>query len=113
MLIKFEDFNDREDVLATSRVTKDTGISITEDVSKKVREAQKELKKFLRVVKRNSPDKYCFLQYDKLYIDGKIFVYDEEKEEVVEQSRNEYADDNNKYSILLINGNMCVKFSYF
>ena len=86
VLVTFEEFNDREDVLATSKVMKETGITITEDISKKVREARQELKKFLRVVKRNSPDKYCFLQYDKLFVGGKVFVYDETEGKVMEQN---------------------------
>ena len=34
--------------------------------------------------KRQSPSSYCFLRYDKLYIDNRLFVYDKEKGEVVE-----------------------------
>ena len=64
---------------------KESGLTITEDISKKIREARQELKKFLRVVKRNSPDKYCFLQYDKLFVDGRVFVFDQEEGKVVEQ----------------------------
>ena len=33
--------------------------------------------------KRQSPSSYCFLRYDKLYIDNRLFVYDKEKGEVV------------------------------
>ena len=33
--------------------------------------------------KRQSPSSYCFLRYDKLYIDNRLFVFDKEKGEVV------------------------------
>ena len=72
---------------------KESGLTITEDISKKIREARQELKKFLRVVKRNSPDKYCFLQYDKLFVDGRVFVFDQEEGKVVEQRSPDECED--------------------
>ena len=97
VLVTFEDFNEREEVLTKSKVLKESGITITQDISKKIREARQELKKFLRIVKRNSPDKYCFLQYDKLFVAGKVFVFDESEGKVVEQTNTDvgmerYAD---------------------
>ena len=35
--------------------------------------------------KRQSPSSYCFLRYDKLYIDNRLFVWDKERQDVVEQ----------------------------
>ena len=52
-------------------------ISVTEDFSRKTRESRQELRKFMRHVKKTNPEKRCHLQYDKLYIDGKIFLYNE------------------------------------
>ena len=86
VLVTFEDFNEREEVLTKSKVLKESGITITQDISKKIREARQELKTFLRIVKRNSPDKYCFLQYDKLFVAGKVFIFDEMEGKVVEQT---------------------------
>ena len=31
----------------------------------------------MRHVKKVNPEKRCFLQYDKLYIDGKVFMFNE------------------------------------
>ena len=59
---------------------------MTEDFSKKTREARQELRKFLRLVKKRNPERRCFLQYDKLYIDGKLFLYSELTGQVEEQS---------------------------
>ena len=37
-------------------------------------------------VRKANPEKSCFLQYDKLYIDSKIFVYNEVLGQVVEHT---------------------------
>jgi hypothetical protein len=87
VLVTFEDFNEREEVLTKSKVLKESGITITEDISKKIREARQELNFFLRIVKRNNPDKYCFLQYEKPFVAGKISVFDEREGKVVEQTK--------------------------
>ena len=93
VLVTFQDFNEKEEVLTTSKVKKESGITITEDISKRTREARQELKKFLRIVKRNDPDKHCFLQYDKLFVSGNVFIFDEKEGKVVEQpSTNGHSD---------------------
>ena len=40
-------------------------------------------------VKRTNPEKNCFLEYDKLYIDHKIFVFNDALGQVVEQSESQ------------------------
>ena len=58
---------------------------MTEDLSKKTREARLELRKFMREVKRKNPEKNCFMEQDKLFVDGKIYVFSETENRVVEQ----------------------------
>ena len=41
---------------------------------------------FLSQVRKANPEKNCFLQSDKLYIDSKIYVYNEVLGQVVEHS---------------------------
>ncbi len=36
-----------------------------------------ELRRFLRKIKRANPERSCFLEYDKLYVDHKVYVYSE------------------------------------
>ena len=60
-----------------SKCLRKSVISVTEDFSRKTRESRQELRKFMRHVKKTNPEKRCHLQYDKLYIDGKIFLYNE------------------------------------
>ena len=85
VLVTFEEFKDREEVLKNSRFLKKSTISVTEDLSKRTRESRQELRKFMRHVKRINPEKRCFMQYDKLFIDGKVFIYSEASGSVEQQ----------------------------
>ena len=87
VLVTFEEFKDREEVLKKSQCIKKPTISVTEDLSKRTRETRQELRKYVRHVKRINPEKRCSLQNDKLYIDGKVFVLNECSGSV-EQQRN-------------------------
>ena len=41
-------------------------------------------------MKKVNPEKRCFLQYDKLYIDGKVFMFNETSGKVImETMKNE------------------------
>ena len=83
--VTFEEFRDREEILKNSKLLKKPTISVTEDLSKRTRIARQELRKFMRHVKRVNPEKRCLLQYDKLYIDGKLFAYSESSGKVEQQ----------------------------
>ena len=85
VLVTFEEFRDREEVLKNSKMLKKPTISITEDLSKRTRVARQELRKFMRHVKKVNPEKRCLLQYDKLFIDGKLFAYSESSGKVEQQ----------------------------
>ena len=89
-LVTFESFTDREDVLQSSLVTMGrSSVSVTEDFSQKTREARQELKKFVRQVRKINPEKRCLVKYDKLFIDGKMFVYSEVEGRVIEHAEAE------------------------
>ena len=81
-------FGDREEILKNSKLLKKPTISVTEDLSKRTRIARQELRKFMRHVKRVNPEKRTQLQYDKLYIDGKLFAYSESSGKVEQQIQN-------------------------
>ena len=38
--------------------------------------------RFMRAWKKQNPDSYCHLQFDKLYIDNRLYVWDKESGEV-------------------------------
>ena len=109
VLVTFETFKDRETVLKLAKtLSKKAKINVSEDLSKRTREARfvlckinvktlllvsirvlfisikssltssrQELRRFLRQVKRQNPEKTCFLEYDKLYVDHKPYVWNE------------------------------------
>ena len=81
-------FDFREEIFKNSKLLKKPTISVTEDLSKRTRIARQELRKFMRHVKRVNPEKRCLLQYDKLYIDGKLFGYSESSGKVEQQFQN-------------------------
>ena len=93
VLVTFEAFKDRETVLRQAKnLKKNAGIDVTEDLSKRTRESRQELRKFMRKIKRTNPEKNCFLEYDRLYVDHKIFVWSETLGQVVELAESNRYD---------------------
>ena len=52
-------------------------VTVTEDLSKRTRESRQELRKFMRNIKKRTPERHCVLEYDKLFIDHKVYVWNE------------------------------------
>ena len=46
-------------------------------MNRKTRESRSELRRFMRNIKRANPSVNCVLQYDKLVVDHKIFVWND------------------------------------
>ena len=90
VVVSFEEFSDREQVLRKAAMLKGSNIHITEDMSRfpdltphnqprhvfcrKVRESRQELRKYMREVKKNCPGTVCNLQYDKLYVNHRPVI---------------------------------------
>ena len=68
---------DKEDVLRKSSLLRGSNIHVTEDMNRKTRESRNELRRFMRTIKRTNPSVNCVLQYDKLVVDNKIFVWND------------------------------------
>ena len=68
---------DKEDVLRKSSLLRGSNIHVTEDMNRKTRESRSELRRFMRNIKRANPSVNCVLQYDKLVVDHKIFVWND------------------------------------
>ena len=49
----------------------------------------------MRQVKKKNPERRCYLEYDKLYIDGKLFMYSQLTGQVEEQSSTVNTDHQN------------------
>merc|ERR1712106_178297 len=89
VIVTFENFKDRDAVLRRVAFLKKSNMHVTEDLSKTVREQRAHLAKFMKNMKKSNPDAYCFIHYDKLYIDNRLYVFDKEKQEVIEQDNPE------------------------
>ena len=84
VLVTFSYYKDREEVFQKSKLLQtNCQILVTEDMSKKTREARYELQKHLVKLARSRPSKKAQIRYDKLYVDGMVFVYSEEEQRVV------------------------------
>ena len=49
----------------------------SEDLSRRTRESRAELRKYMRKIKRSDPAAATFIQHDKLYVNNKIFVWND------------------------------------
>ena len=86
ILVCFSHFKDKEEIFKKSKLLKtSSSIFVTEDMSKKTREARQELQKYLVNLAKTNPSKKAVIRYDKLYIDGAIFVFSEVEGMVVPQ----------------------------
>ena len=82
ILVTFHLFKDKEDILRKSPLLRGTNIYITEDYSRKVRKQRDELLKFARIVKSRQSGVRCLLQYDRLYVDNDVYLFNEIEQRV-------------------------------
>ena len=76
-------YKDKEEILRkNSLLLKGTNIYVTEDFSRKVRKHRDELLKFAREIRSKEPHLRCSLQYDRLYVENDIYLYNEVQERV-------------------------------
>ena len=87
VLVTYEEYRDRDEVLRKSNMLKGSGLSVTEDMSRRVREARTELRKFMRELKKSNPAATCHVQYDKLFVNHRCYVWSESQARVVEFSQ--------------------------
>lgn len=84
VLVTFSYFRDRDEIFQKSKLLQtNCSILVTEDMSKKTREARYELQKYLVKLARSRPSKKAQIRYDKLYVDGMVYVYNDEEKQVV------------------------------
>lgn len=82
IMVRFVRFKDRESVLTSGIKLKDTGFSVREDFSRPVRIARKKLLEYGKA----QPSKFR-LRHDKLFIDGRCYLYDAISETVVQSKK--------------------------
>jgi len=59
-------------------------VQVTEDMSRRVRESRCHLRKFMKDLKSKSPGLIFSLQYDRLYVEHKCFVWSDVQRKVVQ-----------------------------
>ena len=83
ILVSFQLYKDKEEILRkNSMLLKGSNIYVTEDFSRKVRKHREELLKFARELRSKEPHLRCSLQYDRLYVENDIYLYNEVQERV-------------------------------
>lgn len=82
IIVRFVRFKDRESVLASGIKLRDTEFSVREDYSRTLRVARKKLLEFGKA----QPQKFK-LRHDKLFIDGRCYLYDAVSETVVQSKK--------------------------
>jgi len=82
ILVTFHLFKDKEDILRKSPLLRGTNIYITEDYSRQVRKHREELLKFAKMVKARQTGVRCLLQYDRLYVDNDVYLYNDVEQRV-------------------------------
>ena len=83
ILVTFHLFKDKEDLLRKSALLRGTNIYITEDYSRKVRRHREELLRFAKLIKSRTPNGVrCTLQYDRLYVDNDVYLFNEIEQRV-------------------------------
>ena len=76
---------DRAAVLrAAAQLVSLAPVSVAEDVSRRTKESRHHLRRFLRQVRRNSPEKVTRLEYDLAIVDGVEYRYNEQRRTVEE-----------------------------
>lgn len=64
-------------ILRKSKMLKGSNIFVSEEFSKRVRDHRAELQKFMKAMRKRRPTAKFNLQYDKLYVDKEVFVFNE------------------------------------
>ena len=80
----FRSGRDRAAALRAARLVSLAPVSVAEDVSRRTKETRHHLRRFLRMVRRNSPEKVTSLEYDLALVDGVEYRYNEERRTVEE-----------------------------
>lgn len=75
---------DRAAVLRAAQLVSLAPVSVAEDVSRRTKESRHHLRRFLRQVRRNSPEKVTRLEYDLAIVDGVEYRYNEQRRTVEE-----------------------------
>ena len=83
-MLHVRSLRDRAAVLRAAQLVPLAPVSVAEDVSRRTKESRHHLRRFLRKVRRNSPEKVTRLEYDLAIVDGVEYRYNETRRTVEE-----------------------------
>ena len=83
VLVTFQKFDDKEEVLKKAGLLGGTKVHIMEDINTRTKESKTQLRRFMRTVKMNNPEADCSLHYDLLYVDNSVYAWDEKMGKVL------------------------------
>lgn len=82
IIVNLSCYKEKQDVLLNAKRFKGTNFSVAQDYSPETREMRKRLWEYAKAKKEDTNNKVK-LSHDKLIINGRVFRWDKEKEEVV------------------------------
>ena len=87
IIVKFSSFKDKQMILIAAKesLSRESGITIKEDYSQRIRKHRYELGK--RMIEARQNNQFATVSYDKLIIDGNVYKYNEKDDSVVLVSR--------------------------
>jgi len=77
IVVNFQKWSDKEEILRKSKILQSSGLSVTEDFSRAAKRRRRELEKLVKEVRAADPERKCAFKYDKLLIDGDVFVFND------------------------------------
>jgi hypothetical protein len=100
ILVTFHLFKDKEDLLRKSAFLRGTNVYITEDYSRKTRKHREELLRFAKMIKMKQMGARCLLQYDRLYVDNEVYLYNEVEQTVQKVLMKKIPEGNYSHQLL-------------
>ena len=88
VVLTFRLFKDRDEVFRKAGMLRGSNLHISEDVTRKAKDSRNELRRFLRERKVSDPEAIHKLEYDKLVINDKSYVWSDGLKAVVDTAEN-------------------------
>ncbi len=77
LTVYFDRWEDKDEIMRKTKFLKGSNVYVGEDFSKRVRDQRNELQKFMKAMRTRRPGSKFSLQYDKLFIDKDVFMFND------------------------------------
>ena len=88
VIMTFRLYKDRDEVFRKAGMLRGSSLHISEDVTRKAKDSRTELRRFLRETKMKDKEAVCKLEYDRLVVNGKIFIWSDDIQAIVDTVEN-------------------------